>query len=787
MTDNLEGLSSQQAANALTKFGPNKIPDPTSDRTKALIRRLFSPINIMLVVASLLALVSNKIFDFWFILFLAVINFVITVYQENKADTAIQKLNQNLANHTKVLRDQKWQQIPDSQVVPGDVIEVGVGELLPADCDVLRSNNFMLNEASISGESLPVERRNGDKVLSGTAVVTGKAFLKVVATGAGSDMGRIVTQASKTHKRSLLEKDIVRISKFLVTISVIAIVILDLVLIGKSTDITDILELDLSLVIAGIPISLPTVMTLIIEIGVLGLAAKNLLTRRISALQDLANVNLILTDKTGTLTKDIVAVTKTIGYNSNTEAQVLGIAAHAAKVDEMNPINAAVLEAAKKHNAKEDPTQIIQYVPADSIRKRTTVVLSENNQPTVISVGAPQIIREFCKDSKDTLDRFDQEVLSAAETGVRSLGVAIRKGSNEEKEMQLVGIIHLSDTLREDTPAVVDFLRKQAIKVVMVTGDHWAIAKQVAAKLEIAADRVAKREDISKWEAAHEHDLILDQFDVFAEVLPEDKYQLVQKGKQRYVVAATGDGVNDLPALKAATVSIAVNTAVSALKSTADFVLLTNGLGVIRDAILESRRIFMRVYNYSIYRISESFRLIISILILGAVIGSYPLTPLQLILLALLNDIPIISLAFDRVEAPKKPAQIKVARRFVLSSLYGIVGIANSLIFFFLFINILHYDIKIVQTLFFLKLTVSGHLLIYVVRTTKHWFESMPSKQVLIATSLTQMAATIFALTGFMMPAAITLSLALFVWGWAFLWMQIGELVKFGFARFTNN
>ena len=243
-------------------------------------------------------------------------------------------------------------------------------------------------------------------------------------------------------------------------------------------------------------------------------------------------------------------------------------------------------------------------------------------------------------------------------------------------------------------------------------------------------------------------------------------------------MAANGDGVNDLPAVRAANVGIAVKNAVAALKATADIVLLSEGISVIRDAILESRKIFERIYTYSLYRISESYRLIVTIAILGVIYRIYPLTPLQIIIIALLNDIPIISLAFDRVKTVNHPAKINVKKRFTLSSLYGSVGIINSLLLFFIMKNILNLDWGIIQTVYFLKLTVSGHMLIYVAHTKERWFKFLPSKEVIWATSITQLIATVFALTGILMPAKAPLVWVIIAWAWAFFWMQISELMK---------
>jgi len=236
--------------------------------------------------------------------------------------------------------------------------------------------------------------------------------------------------------------------------------------------------------------------------------------------------------------------------------------------------------------------------------------------------------------------------------------------------------------------------------------------------------------------------------------------------------------VKDLPAVKAANVGFAVANAVDALKGAADIVLLSPGIGVMKDAFLEGRRIFERLSTYALYRVSESFRLIVTIVILGLSTGTYPLTPLQLILLALLNDIPVISLASDRVRIARRPARMKVSAQFLQSVLYGSVGVMNSILLFFLATSALRLPLPVVETLFFLKLTVSGHLLIYVAHTKDRWWRFLPSAPVILATSATQLVATALALTGFLMPAALPWPLVLLAWAWSFLFMQAGELVK---------
>lgn len=770
------GLSTQDVKALLQKYGPNQIPEENNSLILKLLHKFISPISLMLFAAALLTLFIGKVFDFYFILILLFLNIFIVLWQENKADDAIKKLNEHLAQRIKVLRDGSWQETDSKYLVPGDVVKLTSGEVIPTDGTIIDAQHISINDSVLTGESLPKEKKEGDLIYSGSFLVAGLAVMKVTATGKETSFGKTVFSVETLRKKSLLEKDVLDISKFLTLLSLVAVVILTAVTFNK-VSLVELLTLDLSLLIAGIPISLPTVMTLIIEFGILVLAKKNAIVRRLSSLEDLANVNFLLTDKTGTLTKNEISIKDIYTYSKFTPSQVVLFASLATGENDSDLVDLAIINKAKEMRLDSGGYRTVDFNPADSVRKRSTAVLEKEGQKIVISFGAPQVILSLCKISKEAEHSFIEQVGKLALQGSRSLAVAMGEDQKEEG-MELVGLVALSDTLRDDAKAVLEFLMENGIGVAMVTGDNRAIAAQISSELSLKGEVMTKKQlDKLDWDSEVNRDFF-NRVGAFAEILPEDKFKLVQKAKQFFTVASNGDGVNDLPALKAANVGIAVKSAVSALKGTADIVLLTNGISVIRDAIIESRKIFARLYTYSLYRISESLRLIVTITTLGILYRVYPLTPLQIIVVALLNDIPIISLATDRVKIVNRPAKINVKKRFTLSSLYGVVGILNSLILFFIVRNILNLPWETIQTMYFLKLTVSGHMLIYVAHTKERWFKFLPSKEVIWATSLTQLAATFLALTGFLMPSKIPFSAVLFVWLWSFFWMQIGELMK---------
>jgi len=779
------GLTTEQASELLKKNGPNEIPTKHDSKLKKLLKLLFSPISFMLLAAAVLSYATGKVFDFYFIIALIFLNSGISFWQESKADNAIKKLNEHLASQVKTYRDKKWQQVDSRNIVPGDIVEISVGGVLPADGKIVEASNLSINESALTGESLPKEKNKDDKTFSGSFVATGKGVMQITATGKNTYFGKTLFSVEKTKKKSILEQDIVRISKFLSIFSIVAIGILSLVFMYQKASWADLLTLDLSLLIAGIPISLPTVMTLIIELGVVSLAAKKVIVRRLSALEDLANVNLLLTDKTGTLTQNKIEVQKILSFNKSTDNRVLYFAWIASKNDDSNTINKTIVDKATQEMVNKEDFQLLHFTPPDSVRKRSTTLIQKDDKKVVISVGAPQVIESLCRIDVGLKGIYQGKVTGLANEGYRALAVAVSQ-TGEEKEMEMVGILALSDVLRPETPEVIRFMNENGIHVVMLTGDHVAISQEVIKKLQFAHQNVVSREELEKLGWDHVNADTFAQTGAFAQILPDDKLQLAQHAKQYAVVAVTGDGVNDLPAIKEANVGIAVKNAVDALKSTADIVLLSDGISVIKDSIIESRKIFSRIYSYSMYRISESLRLIITIAILGILYRVYPLTALQIILIALLNDIPIISLAFDTVKQTLSPSKINVKGRFILSSLFALTGIGNSLILFFIMTSFSHLSWAQIQTVYFLKLTVSGHMLIYVARTRERWFKFLPAKQVILATTITQIIATGLALTGLFMPGHIPVMWVIIVWVWSFMWMQVAEIFKSTYNKYFD-
>ena len=768
-------MTDRQAEADLKRIGLNQV-DLKQESILAKIRKaVLSPMTTMLLAASGLSYHLNKIFDSYFILALIFMNIGVSVWHEKKADNTLKKLRESLAIRINVLRGGKWKIVDSERIVPNDIVRLHLGSIVPADLVVLESKKLSLNESALTGESLPIEKKEGDSCFAGTHVSSGLLIGKITATGKHTRFGQTLISIEGASKRSLLEKDILSISRFLIIISLIAITLLSIFFLVFKKPIGELIQLDLSLLIAGVPVALPTVMTLILSIGMVRLARKHVIVRNASSLENLSNVNWLLSDKTGTLTENAISVVKVVPYEGFSKNDVVKYALYT-EDNEENPIQSAMKNFARRHKIKRDGEIISDFMPFDSERKRSTAWVLKDGKKTIVSFGAPQIIRDLCKLSPEEKKYFDEQTESAAKEGYRSVSVAILENGEKEVSMQPVGTILFSDVLRPEAPEIIRFLRQHGIHIKMITGDNVAVSRRMAESLGLKGD-VLDREKIKAIDFPQWSPEAFKATSVFSEILPIDKYRIVETAKKQGIVAVTGDGINDIPSVRAADVGIAVFNAVDALKASADIILLQRGIATIRDAIIEARKIFVRLSSYGIYRISESARVIVSTFILALWYNEFPLQPIHLIILALLNDIPIISLAYNRVEIPKTPARLDIKSKATSGSLFGGIGVLNSILFFVLLKNVLHLEWEVIQTLFFLKLTVSGHLLVYVAHTKRKWYKFLPSKQVIIATVLTQLLATCMAFFGFLMTG-VSLLLVLLVWAWSFFWMQVSDFSK---------
>ena len=437
------GLSTVEAKQRLQKYGENDVAEKKGSAIKKFVAPLYSPISLMLLGAAILSRIDGRIFDFYFILGLYVVNYGIQKWQEFKADKAIKELQSKLSFDVLTYRDSKWIFVNAKQLVPGDRIKLGLGGVVPADGTIVGSKNLSINESVLTGESLPKEKKNGDKMFSGSFIATGSLEATVTATGKNTNFGKTIFSIEQPTQKSILERDILGITRFLTAISILAVVVLTAVLRLKGYSYEDLVTLDLSLVIAGIPVALPAVMTIILSIGAAGLAAKQVIVRRLSALQDLANVNLLLTDKTGTLTKNAITITNVVSYQKGLSTDdVIELANYAAQADVPDAIDLAIIKKFAETKREGADGELLNFIPYDSNRKRTTALIKKADEQILISMGAPQVIQAFDEfDTPEAANLFERDLSNAANQGYRVLAIATSKDSTEEKHMKIAGLL----------------------------------------------------------------------------------------------------------------------------------------------------------------------------------------------------------------------------------------------------------------------------------------------------------------------------------------------------------
>ena len=545
-----------------------------------------------------------------------------------------------------------------------------------------------------------------------------------------------------------------------------------LVAIYREESILEMLRFALVLIVAAIPVAMPAVLAITMAIGALNLAKKEAVVTKLVAIEELAGVDVLCSDKTGTLTKNELTVGEPLPFNNYEKEEVIFYAALASERDG-DSIDNAIFSALKEVADRLDEYKILEFTPFDPVIKRAEAEVS-NNETFKVTKGAPQVILSLCNENTEV----ERAVEDLAEKGYRTLGVARTRND----EWEFVGLIPLFDPPRDDAVKAVETINRLKVRIKMVTGDNTAIAKHIARILGLG-NKIFPMKEVLRL-GGEEVGKIIEESDVFSEVLPEHKYRIVEHLQKRgHLVAMTGDGVNDAPALKKANCGIAVSSSTDAARAAADVFLLQPGLSVIADAIKEARRIFQRMESYVIYRIAETIRVLFFIVLSILIFNFYPITAVMIVLLALLNDAPILAIAYDNVREMKEPAKWNLERVMVLSLLLGFVGVISSFVIFYIGDVVLSLPTGELQSFIFLKLAVAGHLTIFVTRVPDNlWRRPYPGRVLFWSAVMTKVLATLVVVFGvFVTP--VGWKLAGMIWAYALIWMFIADQVKVVFLR----
>ena len=771
-----DGLSQAEAQKRLAQYGPNEIEEKKTNPFLKFLTYFWGPIPWMIEVAVILSGVVGHWPDFFIILLLLVSNAVVGFWEERQAGNAIAALKAKLAVKARVKRDGKWTDPASREVVPGDVIRLCLGDIVPADARLLAGDPVEVDQSALTGESLPAERKPGEAVFSGSIVRRGEIEAMVYATGAETYFGKTAQLVQEAHTVSHFQRAVLKIGDYLIILAVALVAVIITVALFRGDPILATLQFALVLTVAAIPVAMPTVLSVTMAVGARLLAKKEAIVTRLAAIEELAGVDILCSDKTGTLTQNKLTLGDPFCVNGIPADQVILCAALASRAEDKDTIDLAVIGALKNDQALKG-YQVLHFQPFDPVHKRTeATVKSADGKQFYVAKGAPQVILEMSANAAEVKADVEKTVNEFAGRGFRSLGVA---RADQQDKWQFVGVLPMFDPPREQAKATIASARQMGVDVKMVTGDQTAIARETARQLGMGTNILdaSGLGDTKHHESAQSAESI-ENADGFAQVFPAHKFHIVDVLQQRgHIVGMTGDGVNDAPALKKADCGIAVSGATDAARAAASIVLLTSGLSVIIDSIKESRRIFQRMNSYAIYRITETLRVLLFMTLAILVFNFYPVTAVMIVMLALLNDGAILSIAYDNVHYKDKPEAWNMRLVLGVSTVLGVIGVVSAFGLFYLGERVFHIDRAHIQTLMYLKLSVAGHLTIFLTRTRGPFWSIRPARILWVAVLGTQILATLIAVYGvFMTP--LGWGWAGFVWAYALAWFLLNDRVK---------
>ncbi len=771
-----EGLTQAEAQKRLAQYGPNELSEKKTNLFLKFLTYFWGPIPWMIEGAVILSGVVQHWPDFFIIFLLLVANAVVGFWEEREAGNAIAALKAKLAINTRVKRDGKWITPGARELVPGDVIRLRLGDIVPADARLLDGDPVEVDQSALTGESLPAERKSGEAVFSGSIIRQGEISALVYATGVSTYFGKTAQLVQEAHTVSHFQRAVLKIGNYLIILAVILVVLIITVAIYRGDAVLSTLQFALVLTVAAIPVAMPTVLSVTMAVGARLLAKKEAIVSRLVAIEELAGTDVLCSDKTGTLTQNKLTLGSPFSVNNVSAEQVILNGALASRAENNDTIDLAVLGGLKNKEELQG-YEVIHFQPFDPVHKRTEATVKAKDGKTFkVTKGAPQVILELSTNPEEVKPAVERAVNEFAARGFRSLGVARAEG---DLAWQFLGVLPLFDPPREDAATTIETARQMGVKIKMVTGDALAIAQETAKKLGMGADILdaSSLGDVKHQETEAVAESI-EKADGFAQVFPEHKFHIVDVLQKRgHIVGMTGDGVNDAPALKKADCGIAVSGATDAARAAAAIVLLTPGLSVIIDAIKESRRIFQRMNSYAIYRISETIRVLLFMTLAILVFNFYPLTAVMIVMLALLNDGAILSIAYDNVHYKNQPEAWDMSMVLGVSTVLGVIGVVSAFGLFYLGERVFHLDRAHIQTLMYLKLSVAGHLTIFLTRTRGPFWSIRPARILWLAVLGTQVMATLIAVYGmFMTP--LGWGWASFVWCYALVWFIFNDRVK---------
>ena len=780
------GISSSEAKERLNLYGLNEIEERQVSLFRKFLGYFWGPIPWMIEIAAVLSLVVRHWADFFIIIILLIFNALVGFWQEYQAGNAVEALKKKLALKSHALRDGKWQEVQAKELVPGDVIRLRLGEIIPADTKLFEGDYLSVDQSALTGESLPVNKDKGDIAYSGSIGKQGEMVGIVTATGNDTYFGKTAKLVAEAKSVSHFQKAVLQIGDYLIYISLGLVAILILVQLFRGTPFLELVQFALILTVASVPVAMPAVLSVTMAVGALALSKLKTIVSRLESIEEMAGMDILCSDKTGTLTQNRLTLGEPLTFGAQNTQDLILAAALASKPEDQDAIDLAVIGGVQDTERLKMYNQL-KFLPFDPVIKRTEGTIKDAQGKTFkVTKGAPQVILGMSDVDDGIKTKVEQAVNDFAAKGYRTLGVA---RSENNGRWQFLGILPLYDPPREDSADTIAEAQAHGIQVKMVTGDNLAIGREIAGQLGLGrniklADRLLAANQRDGQMASDTAEQV-EEADGFAQVFPEHKYGIVKALQARgHIVGMTGDGVNDAPALKQADVGVAVSGATDAARAAASLVLTASGLSVIINAVEEARRIFERMNSYAIYRITETIRIMIFVVLAMMVFNFYPITAIMIILLAFLNDVPIMTIAYDRTYLDPNPVRWNMHRVIVVSTVMGLTGVMGSFLMLYLAISWLHLSIPQIQTYIFLKMAVAGHLTLFVARNKGFFLKKPYPAPIMIWSGIvTKLLGTLLAAYGFGLITPIRWTDIALIWGYSITWAFLTDWAKVSVYR----
>ncbi|CAL5432540.1 unnamed protein product [Camellia sinensis] len=771
-----EGLSSDDVQKRLDMFGYNKLEEKKESKVLKFLGFMWNPLSWVMEAAAIMAISlahggrkDIDYQDFIGIVILLIINSTISFIEENNAGNAAAALMARLAPKTKVLRNGKWKEEDASVLVPGDIISIKLGDIIPADARLLEGDPLKIDQSALTGESLPVTKNPGDGIYSGSTCKQGEIEAVVIATGVHTFFGKAAHLVENTTHIGHFQKVLTAIGNFCICSIAIGMVIEIIVVCSQKRKYRSAIDDLLVLLIGGIPIAMPTVLSVTMAIGSHRLSQQGAITKRMTAIEEMAGMDVLCSDKTGTLTLNKLTVDKnmvevfTKGVDGD---MVVLMAARASRLENQDAIDAAIVSMlADPKEARIGITEI-HFLPFNPTDKRTALTYIDSaGKMHRASKGAPEQILNLAWNKSEIEKRVHSVIDKFAERGLRSLAVARQEVPAGTKDSpggpwEFLGLLPLFDPPRHDSAETIRRALGLGVSVKMITGDQLAIAKETGRRLGMGTNMYPSSALLGDHKdqsvAALPIDELIEKADGFAGVFPEHKYEIVKilQGRE-HICGMTGDGVNDAPALKKADIGIAVADATDAARSASDIVLTEPGLSVIISAVLTSRAIFQRMKNYTIYAVSITIRIVLGFLLLSA-FWRFNFPPFMVLVIAILNDGTIMTISKDRVKPSPLPDSWKLSEIFATGIVLGSYLALMTVLFFHttyktsFFVKHFHvsdlrdskYDGKLASAMY-LQVSTISQALIFVTRARGWSFTERPGGLLLVAFIIAQLVATL--------------------------------------------